>query len=117
MIVALGSNVWPASCASSSVRSRAATCYIRRQRLVEQLANVRGLGAAAAESEDVVHPASGLAVVRVVAGVLADFVGQLLHVLRHITRLHPVAYRLLRWAGVLGRQFGMRNVILTTTGH
>ena len=52
-----------------------------------------------------------------VACVLADFVGQLLHVLRHITRLHPVAYRLLRWAGVLGRQFGMCNIILTTTGH
>jgi deazaflavin-dependent oxidoreductase (nitroreductase family) len=36
---------------------------------------------------------------------------------RIVTLLHPVAYRLFRGAGVLGHQFGMRNIILTTTGH
>ena len=36
---------------------------------------------------------------------------------RLVTRLHPVAYRLTGGAGVLGRQLGMRNVILTTIGQ
>lgn len=36
---------------------------------------------------------------------------------RLVTRLHPVAYRLLGGAGPLGRNFGVRNVILTTTGR
>lgn len=36
---------------------------------------------------------------------------------RLVTRLHPVAYRRLDGAGPLGRTFGVRNVILTTTGR
>jgi len=36
---------------------------------------------------------------------------------RIVTRLHAVAYRLLGGAGPLGRNFGVRNVILTTTGR
>lgn len=36
---------------------------------------------------------------------------------RVVTALHPVAYRMLGGAGPLGRNFGMRNVILTTRGR
>ncbi len=36
---------------------------------------------------------------------------------RIVTALHPVAYRILGGAGPLGRNFGVRNVILTTTGR
>jgi deazaflavin-dependent oxidoreductase (nitroreductase family) len=36
---------------------------------------------------------------------------------RIVSALHPVAYRLLGGAGPLGRNFGVRNVILTTTGR
>jgi len=36
---------------------------------------------------------------------------------RIVTALHPVAYRLFGGAGVLGSQFGVRNVILATVGH
>jgi deazaflavin-dependent oxidoreductase (nitroreductase family) len=36
---------------------------------------------------------------------------------RIVTALHPVAYRLLGGAGPLGTNFGVRTVILTTTGR
>jgi deazaflavin-dependent oxidoreductase (nitroreductase family) len=36
---------------------------------------------------------------------------------RLVSRLHPVAYRAVRGRGVVGRNFGIRNVILTTTGR
>jgi F420H(2)-dependent quinone reductase len=36
---------------------------------------------------------------------------------RIVSRLHPVAYRRFGGAGVLGRNLGVLNVILTTTGH
>jgi deazaflavin-dependent oxidoreductase (nitroreductase family) len=35
---------------------------------------------------------------------------------RIITRLHPVAYRWFGSAGPIGRSFGIRSVVLTTTG-
>ena len=36
---------------------------------------------------------------------------------RLITRIHPVAYRVTGGRGFVGRNFGMRNVVLATTGR
>jgi deazaflavin-dependent oxidoreductase (nitroreductase family) len=36
---------------------------------------------------------------------------------RLITRIHPVAYRITGGRGFIGRNFGMRNVVLATTGR